>query len=161
MIFAPSFGRHDLRHDERLAVAGVEAFGDVTRELDVLALVLADRHRIDVVEQDVRGLQDGIGEEADGDEVLLLGLVLELRHPAELAVARRARQQPGALRMIRVVALDEERAALGVDPGGKEESGQGERRLPEIVGVVRHRDRVEVDDADEESRPRPGSRPTA
>ena len=39
--------------------------------------------------------------------------------------------------------------ALGIDPGGEEEGGQGERRLPEIVGVVRHRDRVEVDDADE------------
>ena len=115
----------------------------------MLALVLADRHRIDVVEQDVRGLQHGIGEEADGDEVLLLGLVLELRHAAELAVARRARQQPGALRMIGVVALDEERAALGIEPGGEEEGGQGERRLPEILGVVRHRDRVEVDDADE------------
>ena len=58
----------------------------------MLALVLADRHHIDVVEQDVRGLQDGIGEEADGDELLLLGLVLELRHAAELAVARRACQ---------------------------------------------------------------------
>src|SRR3954465_13556607 len=51
--------------------------------------------------------------------------------------------------MIPVVALDEERGASGVDPRGKEESGQGERRLPEILGVVRHRDRVEVDDADE------------
>ena len=82
----------------------------------MLALVLADRHHVDVVEQDVRGLQHGIGEEAHGDEVLLLGLVLELRHAAQLAVARRARQQPGALRMIRVVALHEERAALGIDP---------------------------------------------
>ena len=107
---------HDLRYDERLAVAGVEAFGDVTRELDVLALVLPDRHYIDVVEQDVRSLQDGIGEEADGDEVLLLGLVLELGHAAELAIARRACEQPGSLRMIGVMALDEERAALRIDP---------------------------------------------
>src|SRR3954469_7147704 len=51
--------------------------------------------------------------------------------------------------MIPVVALDEERGASGVDPRGKEESGQGERRFSEILGVVRHRDRVEVDDADE------------
>jgi len=42
----------------------VEALRDVTREFEVLALVVADRHEIGLVEQDVAGHQDGIGEEA-------------------------------------------------------------------------------------------------
>ena len=60
------------RHDERLAEALVEALRDVARELDVLALVVADRNDVGVVEQDVGRHQHRIGEEARRDEVLLL-----------------------------------------------------------------------------------------
>ena len=67
-------GDRDLGHDERLAEALVEALGDVARELDVLALVVADRDEVGLVEQDVAGHQHGVGEEAGGDEVLLGGL---------------------------------------------------------------------------------------
>ena len=56
--------RDHLGHDERLPVALVEPLGDVAGELDVLALVLADRDRVGLVEQDVRRLEDGVAEEA-------------------------------------------------------------------------------------------------
>ena len=115
----------------------------------MLALVLADGNRIRVVEQDVRGLEHRVREERDGDELLLVGLLLELRHPPQLAEAPDAREQPFALGVIGIVALDEERAAVRLETRGEEERGQREGRLAQILRVVRHRDRVQVDDADE------------
>src|SRR5436305_954179 len=47
------------------------------------------------------------------------------------------------------VALDEHRRAVGVEPGRKEHRGAGERRLAELLGLERRRDRVQVDDAEE------------
>ena len=74
----------------------------------MLALVVADRHRVGLVEQDVAGHQDRIGEEPGGDELLLLALVFELRHPA---AARRssstAAEQPRRFRVRGHVALEE------------------------------------------------------
>ena len=69
-------------HDERLAEARVEALGDVARELEVLALVVADRDDVGLVEEDVARHQHRVREEAGGDELALLRLLLELRHPA-------------------------------------------------------------------------------
>ena len=108
MIRPPTAGAIMLGHDERLAVALVEALGDVACELDVLALVLADRDRVGLVEQDVRRLEHGVAEEAGRDEVLPVALVLELGHPAQLAVARDRAEQPGRLGMRGHVALDED-----------------------------------------------------
>jgi hypothetical protein len=71
-----------LGHLEGLAEAAVEALGDVAAELEVLALVVADRDDVRLVEQDVAGHQHGVIEEAGADELLLLGPFLELRHPA-------------------------------------------------------------------------------
>ena len=71
----------------------------------MLALVVADRDDVGLVEQDVAGHQDRVGEEAGGDELLPLALLLELRHPAELAVARDRAEQPGRLGVRRDVAL--------------------------------------------------------
>ena len=47
----------------------VEALREVPGQLDVLALVLADRHLVGLVEQDVRDLEDRVGEQADGGPV--------------------------------------------------------------------------------------------
>ncbi len=55
------------RHDERPAVAGVEAVGHVAGQLDVLGLVVADRHLVGVVEQDVGRHQHRIGEQRQPD----------------------------------------------------------------------------------------------
>ena len=74
------------RLGEGLAEAGVEAARDLARQLEVLRLVLADRHLARLVEQDVGRLQHRIGEQPGVDVVgVLLGLGLELGLPAELA----------------------------------------------------------------------------
>ena len=134
---------------ERLAEARVEALGDVARELEVLPLVVADRDDVGLVEQDVAGHQHRVGEEAGRDELVPVGLVLELRHAPELAVARDGAQQPGRLGVRRHVALREDRRALGVEARREHDRGQVERALAELDGVVLDRDRVQVDDAEE------------
>ena len=62
----------------------------------MLALVLADRHPVGLVEQDVRGLQHRVGEQPDGGPVGAVPgrLVLELGHPARLAEPGDAAQHP-------------------------------------------------------------------
>ena len=78
-----------LGHDQRLAEAGVEALGDVAHQLDVLALVVADRHLVRAVGEHVGGLQHRVEEQAGGDEVALRArLVLELGHAVQLAERR-------------------------------------------------------------------------
>ncbi len=127
----------------------VEALRDVARELEVLALVVADRDEIGLVEQDVAGHQDRVREEAGGDELLPLALVLELRHAAELAVARHRREQPRGLGVRADVALREDGRALGIEAGGEEHRGEIERRVAERLRLVVDGDRVQVDDAEE------------
>ena len=90
-------------------------------------------------------------------ELLAVAFLLELRHPAELAVARHRREQPGGLGVRRHVALRENRRALRVEAGRKEQRGEVERALAEVGRVVVDRDRVQVDDAEEARRPAPGS----
>jgi hypothetical protein len=60
-----------LRQGEHLAEAVVEALADVAGELDVVALVLADRDLVGVVEQDVGGLQHRVVEQPDADRLAL------------------------------------------------------------------------------------------
>ena len=128
----PARRRRDRhREHERVAEAPVEADGDVTRDLDVLALVVADRHLVGVVEQDVGRLQRRVGEQAAGDELAgaLLGLVLELDHPRQLAVAHVALHQPGQLGVLGDVALHEHRRHLGVETDAEERRRQLQRAL--------------------------------
>ena len=68
MIRAAVSGRLAVRHDERVAEAAVEAHGDVAGELEVLALVVADRHLVGLVEQDVGRHQHRIGEQPGRDD---------------------------------------------------------------------------------------------
>ena len=115
----------------------------------MLALVVADRDDVGLVEQDVAGHQDRVGEEAGGDELLPLALFLELRHPAELAVARDRAEQPGRLGVRLHVALAEHRRALRVESRREEHRREIERPLVEVLRVVLDGDRVQVDDAEE------------
>ena len=138
-----------LGHLEGLAEARVEALRDVPRELEVLALVVADRDDVGLVEQDVPGHQHRVREEAGGDELAPVRLVLELRHPAELAEARDRAEQPGRLRVRGHVALREDGRAARVEPRREQHRGKVERPLVEVGDVVLDRDRVQVDDAEE------------
>ncbi len=101
----------------------VEPDGQLAGQLEVLALVVADRHPLGVVEQDVGRLEHRVGEQAHPDRVLAGALVLELGHPAQLAHGGRALEQPGHLGVLGHVALDEEGAPLGVEAGGQQVEG--------------------------------------
>ena len=115
----------------------------------MLALVVADRDEVGLVDQDVAGHQDRVAEESGRDGLLLVALLLELRHAAQLAEGGDARQQPGRFRMRRHVALEEDRRALRVEPGCEEHGREIERRLAELRRFVGDGDRVQVDNADE------------
>ena len=138
-----------LGQPEGLAEAVVEPLRQVAGQLQVLALVLADRDAVGLVEQDVRGLQDRVREQADGGAVgAALGrLVLELRHPAGLAEPGDAAQHPAQLRVLGHVRLDEQRGPLRVDPGGEQLRGGPAGALAQHLRVVLDGDRVQVDDA--------------
>ncbi len=58
------FRSDHLWNHERGAETGVEPLGDIACDLDVLALVLAHRYVVGVVEQDVGCLKRGVGEQA-------------------------------------------------------------------------------------------------
>ena len=129
------------------AVAVVEAHGHLARQLEVLALVVADGHRRGVVEQDVGRHEHRVGEEADADRLLPLALVLELGHPSELAHGGRALEQPGQPRVLGNVALDEEDGALGVEADGEQVEGGVERVGPQVGGFDVAGQGVQVDHA--------------
>ena len=95
---------------------GVEPLGDVAGDFDVLALVVADRDLVGVVQQDVGRLECGVREQAGRDKVVLIALVLELCHAAEFAEAHVALHQPRQFGVFSNVRLNEERADVGIEP---------------------------------------------
>ena len=87
-IFAAPAGMYGSGTVNVAPEAGVEPLREVAGELEVLALVLADRHAVGLVEQDVGGLQDRVGEQADAWPgrvpclaVLSLNCVIRLASP--------------------------------------------------------------------------------
>ena len=115
----------------------------------MLALVVADRYEVGLVQEDVARHEDGVREEPGRDEVVPVGLLLELCHAAQLAVARDGGQQPRRLRVRLHMALAEHRRPLGVEAGREQHRREVERRLAQNGGLVLDGDRVEVDDAEE------------
>ena len=105
-------------------------------------------HARRAVEQDVGGLQHRVGEQPGVDVVgVVLGLVLELRHAAELAERRHRRQRPGQLGVLGHGRLHEQRRAVGIDAAGQHVDrhlAHPPRHLGRLVGL---RDGVVVDDA--------------
>src|SRR6266550_1342799 len=77
-----------LGNGESGAEPGIETLGDTTDELDVLSLIIADRHRVGLIEQHIGSHQHRVGEERRRNENLGLGLLLELRHAAKFAEGR-------------------------------------------------------------------------
>ena len=142
--------RHDvgLRHHEGVAVARVEAGGQVPAELQVLALVLPHRHPVRLVEQDVRGHQHRIGEQADGGALgAQLGrLVLELGHPLRLPEAGQAAEDPRQLGVFGYVRLQEHHRALGVHASGDHLRGAAQRAVRQGPRVGLDGQRMQVRD---------------
>jgi hypothetical protein len=98
MIRAPTSGITCSGSGKDIGVRGIEAARDLPGELDVLALVVPDRHLIRLVQQDVRRLQHRIEEQARAHQRLLARrLVLELVHALEVAVRGDRAEQPGEL----------------------------------------------------------------
>ncbi len=116
-------------------------------DLDVLTLVVTHRDLVRVVQQDVGGLQGGVREQAGRDEVALVGLVLELRHPGQLAEADVALHHPRQLAVLGHVALDEHRGDVGVEADGEEARRQLDGALADDAGLLGDGQGVEVDDA--------------
>ena len=111
-----------LRLDEHLAVEVVEPPDDLARELEVRHLILADRHEVRVVDDDVGGLQQRIAEEAEVRQILvgeLLDLLLVGRHALEPRDRRDHLQQQVQLGVLGHERLDEERALLRIDAGAR------------------------------------------
>ena len=127
-----------LGHDQGLAEALVEAAGDVAHQLDVLALVVADRHLVRAVGEHVGGHQHRVEEERRprparaGCADLSLNWCMRLRSPCAVT----ARQQPGQLGVLAHVALAEEDAALGVEAGGEQDRGRVVDALAQLGRVV-------------------------
>src|ERR1017187_9207891 len=111
-------GYGGVRHLESGAIAGVPALGQVSGELEVLALVVADGDEVGLVEQDVGRHEDRVGEQAEPGRLLAVfaRLVLELGHPGQLAHAGGALEQPGQLGMLMDMALDEQGAPARGSP---------------------------------------------
>ena len=57
------------------------------------------------------------------------------------------RQKPAELGVLLDVGLPEEDAALGIEPGGDQDRGRVVEPLAKLGWVLRHGDRVQVDDA--------------
>ena len=116
-------------------------------ELEMLLLVLTDRHMRRMVEQNVGRHQIGVDAEPDGRPLLVLaGLLLELRHPLEPAQPGDAIEDPGKLGMLADLALIEDDAALRVDAAGDIGGGDVADRPVELLRIS-HRDRMHVDHA--------------
>ena len=71
-------GEDGLRLGEGLAVARVEGADDLARQLEVGGLVLADRDQRRLVDDDVGGLQDRVGEQPVVDVVGLVARFFSL-----------------------------------------------------------------------------------
>ena len=91
----------------------------IARNLDVLFLVLADRHDVAVINQNVGRHQHWIAEESyhrseSAREFVFIGV-----RAFEQPLRRNGRQNPGQLRDLRYIALFEERSAFGIETGRK------------------------------------------
>ncbi len=126
----------------------VELHGDVARELQMLLLVVADRHMRGAVDEDVGRHQARIGVEAEGGLLAILaGLVLELRHAVHPAEAGDAIEDPGKFRMLRHRRLIEDDMLFRVDAGGDEGGGDRADLARHVLVDELRRQRMQVDDA--------------
>jgi hypothetical protein len=136
--FPDRFARLGLEA-RRTAIEVVEAAGDFARKLDVRHLVLAHRHLVGAVDQDVGRLQQRVAEETVGGQILVFQfflLVLVGRHPFQPAERRHHRQQQVQFRVLRHLRLDEQGGLAGVDPGRQPVDDHLPGRLLDALRIV-------------------------
>ena len=113
----------------------------------MLLLILADRNQIRLIKQNIGGHQNRIIKITDADTLFLFaGLILELRHPLEFRHARDAVEEPGQLSMCRHVGLYEDGRDLRVNANREIDVGQFPGFCRQHLWILRHRDRVKIDD---------------
>jgi hypothetical protein len=142
----PELLRHAFGHHERVAVAVVEPGRDGSGQLQMLALVVAHRHLGGVVQQDVRGHQHRIGEQAEPHRPGPRRLLLELDHPGRLPVMGHAFQQVVQLGVLGDLGLHDQGGARRIDAGGEQHGGLFEGERPYRAGVVLHGHRMQIGD---------------
>ena len=123
---------------------------DVAHQLDVLALVVADRDLVGAAGQHVGGHQHGVEVQAGGDKLTLLRrLVLELRHPVEIpcAVTLDRSQVSSVARARRTAETGCGAQATAPRPSAWRRYARVDSRSS--TGSYGHRERVQVDDAEE------------
>ena len=124
----------------------VEAGGQVAADLDVLHLVLAHRHHVGIVDQDVGRHQHRIGEQAGVGRQPLGLLVLVGVAPLQQAHRRAGHQQPAQFGDLGHVGLHEQRRPVGIEPQGQQVDGGVERVLRQRLPVADGRQGVQVGD---------------
>ena len=103
----------------------------------MLQLILPDRNHIRLIEKDIRRHQDRIGEETGVHVVRMFGgLVLKLRHAAQLAHIGKAVKNPGKLRMGGNGRLKIETVLFRIDSGRDIECQKGAGSLAELRRVL-------------------------
>ena len=115
----------------------------------MLSLVVADGDEVGAVDQDVGRHQHRVGEQPDADGLLAGGLLLELGHPAQLAEGGGALEDPGELGVLGNVALQEDRAAPGIEADCQETAGNLDRPGAQRLRVDVGGEGVQVDDAED------------
>ena len=114
----------------------------------MLLLILTDRHEVGLIDENIRRHQHRVGEQARGDVVRVLGgLVLELRHAAQLAELRVAAEHPRKLRVLGHMALNEHDVLRGVKPAGDVLRELVDRAAAQVGGILAHGDGVHIHDA--------------
>lgn len=112
-----------------------------------------------LVQQDIRGLQDGVGEQAEA-EILVIHLCalrdvacsrefgLPRRHPIQFAKRRNAVENPRKFGMLGHLILMEDRTAMRIQPDSKERSHHFGSFRTQSCGDLRHGDGVVSDNAE-------------
>ena len=106
----------------------VESLTDVSAQLEMLSLILADWNLSALIQQNVSSHQHRVAVEPDRCGVKLGLLLLELDHLVEPGQRRHAAQQPHQLAVLGHMALQEQCGSVGVD-ATSQESGHGPERL--------------------------------
>ena len=115
----------------------------------MLALVVADRDEVGLVEQDVARHQHGIREERSRDELVRRGLLLELRHAAELPAARDRRGSHAASAWAVTWLWQKTVERSAPSPVAKRSAARSRVELRSSSGSYSTLERAQVDDAEE------------
>ena len=126
----------------------VEFLRNIAGEFEMLLLVFANRHMRCAINENVGCHQHRIIIQADGRILAILaGFFLELRHAVQPANARYAIEHPRKLGMFGHLALVEDDVFLRIDATGDEGRCHFADIGDKLLGVMRLRDRVHIDDA--------------